>query len=944
MAVRPAVADSLLADAASLRRLARSLLAADDAEDAVQDACVAALEQRALLLRPGLWLRGTVRKLAMMARRGDARRSARERRAARPEADPHDPAALAAQAELVRDIGAAVHALDEPFRSAILLRFWHDLSVDAIAARLRVPRNTVRSQLQRGLARLRERLDRVHGHRDRWAVALGAFAPMRSFATFTVCLMNKKLLLGAAVLLLAASAAPLLLHEPTGRAMGGVSPEPGRVTAAIPTAANAAEQAAPQREAVPAVRADGVSTGSLIVRVEYRDEPKAAAGMPVLVGRTKGDFRVGLRAVTDATGTARFDGIAPGKVWVRCHARFGATAEVCAGATAECVVQLSGSTLNGIVVDATGAGIGGAIVEMGYEAHTGDDADVAAVTAADGRFVLRHVNGSMVGARATGYAASRLYPTNLDLQAGTMLRIELVAAGGGVAGIVLGPDGRPVRGAVVRVGEGRLDALLATVQGAPPLPAQVRTDADGRFNAIGLPVGACPVQVRASGLGPWAGTCEVAAGRTASVDVRLDAGVTCSGTLRTEAGEPVDRARVRSGRDGDFLQYFARTAADGSFTLEGLPTTECEVWAAESEHGKASARVRGAAGSTVRCELVLKKEPGLHGQVVDEHGKAVVMAEIVCEAEGRPFWSKLEVSDQDGRFAVPDCPDGRLLLVKATARQRVPFQQQGVDPRAAELRVQLPLDTSPRAHITGRIVGPEGKRAAGAQVDAMGPPRSSQRELLDVKSEDGSFTVEVTAGWWQVRIYGTNLPTVFAGKRELEAGGAWDLGTIELVRGGTLVVRDGGREGRIYNVYDVREQFRCALYVPGPSRRSELLAPGEHLLTVSGADTAAHVLPFMIRAGEETVLEVKPVAGVRQRFEFVPAPAAKLPPWITFAVRRDGKLVGYCSNKDRDPPLFGEVRLVPGEYVLTAVTEKVEGTASFTVGSEEGPPVRVTVR
>src|SRR5262245_36781136 len=109
MAVRSALADTLLADVASLRRLARSLLAADAA---VQEACVAALEQRADLLRhPAQWLRGTVRKLALMGRRGDARRRARERLAARPEADPHDPAALAAEAELVRDIGAAVHAL-----------------------------------------------------------------------------------------------------------------------------------------------------------------------------------------------------------------------------------------------------------------------------------------------------------------------------------------------------------------------------------------------------------------------------------------------------------------------------------------------------------------------------------------------------------------------------------------------------------------------------------------------------------------------------------------------------------------------------------------------------------------------------------------------------------------------------------------------------------------
>src|SRR5262245_39568017 len=143
MAVRP-VADTLLADAASLRRLAGSLLAGEGADDVVQEAGLAALSQPRALRHPGMWLRGAVRKLSLMVRRGSARRRARERLAARSEVDPCDPAALAAQAELVRDVAAAVHGLDEPFRSAILLRFWHDLSVDAIAARLGVPRNSVR--------------------------------------------------------------------------------------------------------------------------------------------------------------------------------------------------------------------------------------------------------------------------------------------------------------------------------------------------------------------------------------------------------------------------------------------------------------------------------------------------------------------------------------------------------------------------------------------------------------------------------------------------------------------------------------------------------------------------------------------------------------------------------------------------------------------------------
>ena len=944
MTVRP-LAETLLADAASLRRLAESLLSGDDAEDAVQAAGLAALSQRASLRHPGLWLRGAVRKLSLMMRRGEARRRARERLAARSEADPHEPASLAVQAELVRDVGAAVHALDEPFREAIMLRFWHGLSVDAIAARLCVPRNTVRSRLQRGLARLRERLDREYGHRDRWAVALGAFLPLPPIAAFTVCLMNKKLLLGATALLLVAVAIPWLLHDPA-RAVTASSPAPAPVAASLPAAADVAAPTPPQREAVTTPQPEAVRTGTVLVHVQYTSEPKAGSGLTVCLGQADGDFRVGLlRALTNDSGTARFEDVAPGRVRVWCHDG-GMDAEVRAGATSECTLKLGGATLTGIVVDAAGVGIAGALIEKGPSATRRVDARVAAVTAADGTFVVRCVQVyTLIGARAAGYAASQLYSLQRGQETATTLRIELKAAGGCVSGRVVDADGKPVRDAVVRVGAGKIDFLISFPMGAPPLPAQVRTDADGRFLAVGVPVGACQVQVRAAGLGPWTGTCQVAAGLTADVLVRLEAGVTCSGVARTEAGEPVNDTMVRSGRDGDFLQYFARTTADGSFTLTGLPAGEFEVWAASESHGKASVRLRGEAGASVRCELVLSHGLALRGQVTDENGKPIHGVDVQCEAGGSPRWSQYGISDAAGRFLVPDCPDGRLLLVNASARDRVPFQRQGVDPRAGELQVRLPLDSAPRARITGRVLGPEGQQVPGVEISAFGPPPGGQSADKVLQPGEDSFRFEVTAGNWEVRVQSPNHPTVFAGKRQLQAGESWDLGTLQLTNGGTLVVRDGGKKDLSYLILDAREQFQGGVYSLGSPRRSELLAPGEHLLLVRGKGIAAQVLPFTIRSGQDTEIEVRSIAGVRQRFEFVPASGTEQPSWISFDVRRDGKLIAFCSEDDAKQAVrTGEIWLEPGEYTLTSRAKDRDGTARVVIGREEGPLVRITIR
>ncbi len=66
----------------------------------------------------------------------------------------------------------ATLALAEPGRSTILLRFFEGLPPREIAARQRVPVETVRSRVRRALAEIRKTLDRRAGDRSAWAVAL----------------------------------------------------------------------------------------------------------------------------------------------------------------------------------------------------------------------------------------------------------------------------------------------------------------------------------------------------------------------------------------------------------------------------------------------------------------------------------------------------------------------------------------------------------------------------------------------------------------------------------------------------------------------------------------------------------------------------------------------------------------------------------------------------
>lgn len=195
-------ADRLLSEASALRALARSLVDPSQSDDLVQDAYVAALRQNVEGEQTGRWLNAVTRRLALLRRRREHRRQEREARVARAEATA-SAADVAATAELMRNVATAVHELEEPFRTAITLRFWQQLPPRTIAARLGVPTNTVRSRIQRGLARLRLRLDDDYGDRTRWAVPLCGFAQRTALGTGTFALGGLLMGIAAKVALVA---------------------------------------------------------------------------------------------------------------------------------------------------------------------------------------------------------------------------------------------------------------------------------------------------------------------------------------------------------------------------------------------------------------------------------------------------------------------------------------------------------------------------------------------------------------------------------------------------------------------------------------------------------------------------------------------------------------------------------------------------------------------
>jgi RNA polymerase sigma factor (sigma-70 family) len=964
----------LLSEGAALRGLARTLLGTRaDAEDLVQETYAASLASGCQDAGKRPWLLGTLRNLVLLWRRSSARRAAREDVAARAsQGAMGDPALIAAQAEAMRNVAAAVHDLEEPFRTVLVLRFWRGLLPEAIARELGVPRNTVRSRLQRGIEKLRARLDASHGDRRAWLLPLVPFAaspravPWRDLAgsaTTTLSgaiVMTTKTKLGGA-LVGALVLALAWIAWPSGDAQSG-RPSDLAARAVLPAGADPKQRGVvgaaidePAREAA-AGEAPAATTGTLIVRARYADEPTVAAGVTIHLTRPRSDFRVGLyRVVTDADGVARFEGLSPGtwRVGTPAHATPEVVkAEIAAGSTCECILPLQGGmTVTGVVVDTSGVVVGGAIVEAAFAGIGGVDADRIAVTAADGTFTIRECFvHCLVGARAEGHAASHLHFVEGHRGGTERVHIELRPDGGAVEGLVLGPTGEPVPAAVVRVGNGRTESILSSAQGAPPLPAQVRTDAMGRFRAIGVPAGPQPVQVRTTDLAPWRGTCDVFAGATVAVRIVLAAGIRCTGIVRGEDGEPVPGAEVSVGGNGDFVRLRTHSGSDGTFLLTGMPVGESVVNARKDKVGKATVAIRGQSGETVRCELQLSNGLALRARVLDATGAPISGVEVRVRAEepGAP-WNSFALSGEDGRIVIGGCPPGRTLALLASKPDHVTLQRQAVQPAGPELELPLQRDLEAKACITGRLLRPDGTPAAGEEVEAIRfQTRSEAQMLLSAKArEDGSFVLEAPAGEWLGLVRVKGHPELRFTPGKLEAGAAWDAGVLQLTLGGTLVVRIDGTDAKSdsYTVLDADERAVASIWSPARPLRSDLIAPGDYALLAQGEGFVAQVLPFTIHAGSESALTVTRRPGVRQWIEFDLAPGGERPSYIPFEVRRGATLVALLSAAGkRGAPFRREVWLAPGSYTLSTKEREPLATAAFTVGATESSPVRVVVR
>ncbi|MCC6783415.1 MAG: sigma-70 family RNA polymerase sigma factor, partial [Planctomycetes bacterium] len=816
-----------------LHRIARHLTRdAHDAEDLLHGTVLAAIESRERWDRErGFfpWLVGILVHRAKAL----ARRQRRVIDATRLRHEPTgDPARLAEQRELEDALAAALLRLPESFRPVVHLHLTHGLNAQEIAAALDRPAGTVRTQLVRGLRRLRECLPQGIGSavafaelgpgslaalRERLLAALPA--PAASVATvavpFVMMAMQKTwlvvvgLALGVIALFVVPWAwdrfVPQRQFDDGQAAAARVAATPRRDGEPLPARDRvgvASGDAAPDAPG----DAPPLATGSLRVRVRF---PAAAGGRPspgILVRVWRGgpwsspDREAGLRSeATGLAGEARFEGLSPGDLRVMLPSlepgnfipeTIGVRVE--AGVETELDAEFSAArAVEGRVVDARGSPIAGAVILTSSESwnwNASQDHRVVGSSGVDGRFVIDTLgHETLVAALARGFAPS---PTLRLPEPGTELRIALTTERGALRTRVSDARGAPLASAAVDVRA--LDASSWPVAGdgtRPFLLPPGTTGVDGVCEFGDVPVGLQRFRVRCLGFVDAWREVEIPRDGLVELEVVLLAPGTVRGRVVDAAGAAVARARVVIGHRlplGAFVA--ADTGPDGSFVLAGVPPGDHEIEATigtESREARASVTVE--AGRELVLDLTLRAAPSIAGVVLDGAATpraGLVVAAIERGARGRTVQV---TSGADGRFVLEGIAAGRhrVVVFPATGDPALPAAAiDDVVPGTQDL-VLVASEASARVH--GSLIGEDGRPFAGQTIRLRAATEAEG--LWRETAADGGFRFESLApGRYRLEAIHFGLPRDLVEPFELVVGEERTFGQRALRPCGKLIV------------------------------------------------------------------------------------------------------------------------------------------------------------
>ncbi|MFH0946154.1 MAG: RNA polymerase sigma factor, partial [Planctomycetota bacterium] len=223
--------NDLLTHGGWLRGLASSLMRDTAAvDDVVQETYLAALRSPPEAGRPVRpWLKFVLTNVVRERFRKDRRRERREQFVFAPQGVSATDE-TAEQAEMQRALAEAVLTLPEPYRTAIVMRYYEQRSLVEIATAQQVPLSTLKTHLERGRDQLRERLDKQYGDRRAWCLLLGRLTLPKSTASTMALLLSKAAALALVAALLVVTGIWVTFQVSGGK--GPLPPATGKVAVA----------------------------------------------------------------------------------------------------------------------------------------------------------------------------------------------------------------------------------------------------------------------------------------------------------------------------------------------------------------------------------------------------------------------------------------------------------------------------------------------------------------------------------------------------------------------------------------------------------------------------------------------------------------------------------------------------------------------------------------
>jgi len=919
----PDVAE-LLGEAEWLTRLARSLTgSAADADDVVQDTFATALRSPPDPDRPVRpWLRRVATNIVRMRHRGRVRRDAREGVITQITEPVRTPEQLLERARVERTLTDLVLALEEPYRTTVLLRYREGLTAEVIAKQEGVPASTVRWRLKTGIDRLRTRLDERESS-NTWRAAFAPFLAMRrTHSPWWRLVMAKattKTSVAVIVLLLLVIGGGALVWK-ARRGSAHDNAASGAAAAAQPIAVMQGSAADPAMFAQA-----GIGRRTLAGRVTYQNKPFAGATVRVVHALT-------LTTVGEATsgqdGTFSFANLTADTFSVTAVATdktaLPVRVDLRAPKSVPVEIALVGcSHVRGIVSDSSGGPIAHARVARE------DTAWPFAETDALGHYDLcTHFGQTTLLFTASGYqGATAVVTVNGQIQRDMVLLPEAV-----VAGTVIGVDGKPAADAWITIDpRNKFEIRDAVVHG--------RSAADGTFRLNGVSPGRVEVSAVAPGARSRAIGLVLGAGETREgVIVRLDRAVRLSGHV-TEGDKPVAGASIGL-RVGSLPEPgLAVSQADGSFSIERAPPGELAVLV--DGYRVLAPRSVKIVGDTT-AEIEVRSLPKVRGTVVR---RGVPVANALVQCPGNP------VTGANGAFT---CTMDTFGTVKVGARDgeghwgEVQVVLQETD-RDATVTIELANDGT----ICGHVSDDAGNPIRSITVRAVNDPMHDYGD--DTTGDDGAFCIRYLVN------DGTYVVTVWSGGQKLvpltpvppvaivqaKASVSIVLASPRSAIAG-IVVDDAGAA-----LADVAVRVRAEA-LPGDNFRFDDNSP----LALALTDVNGHFSIEHLAEGNYTVLATARDGG-DGRVEHVAAGTRDVQLTLASAGTIVGTLVGFTTT----PVITGSMRghdlvdfevdgshfsahgLPPGNYYVTADTGGHDAdTANVSVAAGKTASVTLTSR